>query len=101
MLLAALNLPVIDLPTEFWNKFEGSQKFQAQIINEERFVRYFYKDDTLEKVSADAKISIVTASLIVYANSKHSLVMPKLMQATRCIPCSPNGKSLRNHKILA
>ena len=90
--VAILNLPVVDLPNTFWKKLEGSQKFQKQIINEEQFVSYFYQDDTLTKVSAEAKISIVTASLIVNANSKHCLVMPKLMQATNCIPCSPDGK---------
>ena len=90
-----LNLPAVDLPSKFWNKFENSQKFQAQIITEEQFVRCFYQDETLAKVAADAKISIVTASLIVYANSKHCSVMPKLMQATRCIPCSPDGKSFK------
>ena len=33
-----LNLPVVDLPSKFWNKFENNQKFQAQIITEEQFV---------------------------------------------------------------
>jgi len=98
--VAVLNLPVVDLPTEFWSKFESSCKFQAQIINEEQFVCYFYKDDTLEKVSAGAKISIVTASLMAYANSKHSPVMPKLIQATRCIPCSPDGKFFKKPQDL-
>ena len=93
--VAVLNLPVVDLPSKFWKRFENSQKFQKQIIYEEQFVQYFYQDDTLVKISAEAKISIVTASLIVYANSKHSLVMPKLMQATKCIPCSPDGKSFK------
>ena len=90
--MAVLNLPVVDLPNKFWKKIESSPKFQAQIIEEDQFVRFFYRDDTLAKVSADVKISIVAASLIVYANSKHCLVMPKLMQATRCIPCSPDGE---------
>ena len=93
--VAILNLPVVDLPSKFWNKFENSQKFQNQIINEEQFVCYFYQDKTLAKVAADAKISIVTASLIAYANNKHCSVLPKLMQTTSCIPCSPDGKSFK------
>ena len=96
-----LNLPVVDLPSKFWNKFENSQKFQAQIITEEQFVHCFYQDETLAKIAADAKISIVTASLIVYTNGKHYSVMPRLMQATRCIPCSPDGKSFKKpHEII-
>ena len=93
--VAVLNLPVVDLPNKFWKKIENSPRFQAQIIEEDQFVRYFYQDDTLAKVSADVKISIVTASLLVFANGKHTLVMPKLMQTTRCIPCSPDGKSFK------
>ena len=99
--VAVLHLPVVDLPSKFWNKFESSKGFQKQIINEKQFVHYFYQDDTLAKVSEDAKISIVTASLIVYANNKHSLDMPKLMQASNCIPCSPDGKSFKKpHDIM-
>ena len=93
--VAILNLPVVDLPSKFWNKLENSQKFKNQVINEEQFVRHFYQDKTLANVAADAKISIVTASLIAYANSKHCSVLPKLMQATTCIPCSPDGKSFK------
>ena len=89
---AVLSLPVVEIPKKVLDRFSDNNNFKARLINEEQFVKYFYNDDTLSKIAVDAKNEIVTASLIVYANNKHCPEMPELMKATKCIPCSPDGK---------
>jgi len=84
-----LNLPVVELPKRVLDRISNNNNFKARLINEEQFVKYFYHDDTLSKVSAEAKYEIVAASLIIYANNRHCPEMPELMKATKCIPCSP------------
>ena len=90
--VAVLSLPVVEIPKKVLDRFSDNYNFKARLINEEQFVKYFYHDDTLSKIAVDAKIEIVAASLIVYANNRHCPEMPKLMKATKCIPCSPDGK---------
>ena len=91
----ALNLPVIELPKQILDRISDNSNFKAQLINEEQFIKYFYCDITLSKVSIEAKNKIVAASLMVYANNRHCLTMPELMKATKCIPCSPDGKEFK------
>ena len=91
---AVLNLPVVEIPKKISDRFSdnNNNNFKARLINEEQFVRYFYHDGTLLITPIEAKNAIVAASLIVYANNRHCPEMPELMKATKCIPCSPNGK---------
>ena len=89
---AVLSLPVVEIPEKVLDRFSDNNNFKACVINEEQFVKYFYHDDTLSKLAVDTKIEIVAASLIVYANNRHCPEMPELMKATKCIPCSPDGK---------
>ena len=91
----ALNLPVIELPKQILDRILDNSNFQTRLINEEQFIKYFYCDDTLSKVSIEAKNKIVAASLMVYANNRHCLAIPELMKATKCIPCSPDGKEFK------
>ena len=91
----ALNLPVIELPKQILDRLSDNSNFKAQLINEEQFIKYFYHDDTLSKASIEAKNKIVAASLMVYANNRHCPSMPELMKATKCIPCSPDGKEFK------
>ena len=91
----ALNLPVIKLPKQILERISNDDNFKARLINEEQFIKYFYHDDTLSKVSVKAKNEIVAASLVVYANNRHCLEMPELMKASKCIPCSPDGKEFK------
>ena len=90
-----LNLPVVELPCIILDRFSDNDNFKARLINEEQFVKYFYCDDTLSKTPLEDKNGIVAASLIVYANSRHCTEMPELMKATKCIPCSPDGKTFK------
>ena len=90
-----LKLPVVNLPEEIQNMIAVNYSFANQVINEEQFVKYFYDDKTLSKVSLDDKSAIVAASLMVYANQKHCSIMPELMKNTKCIPCSPDGRSFK------
>ena len=89
---AVLSLPVVEIPKNVLDRFSDNNNFKACLINEEQFVKYFYNDDTLSNIAVDAKNEIVAASLIVYANNRHCPEMPELMKATKCIPCSPDGK---------
>ena len=89
---AVLSLPVVEIPKKVLDRFSDNYNFKARLINEEQFVKYFYHDDTLSKIAEDTKNKIVSASLIVYANNRHCSEMPELMKATKCIPCSPDGK---------
>ena len=87
-----LKLPIVNLPDDIQNIVADDYNFTIQVINEEQFVKYFYNDKTLPKVSLVAKSAIVAASLIAYANQKHCPIMPELMKNTKCIPCSPDGE---------
>ena len=96
-----LKLPVVNLPSILWNKLEMYGNFASQILDEEQFIKYFYNDETLSKVFAQEKAEIIAASLIVYANNRHSKAMPDLMKNTKCIPCSPDGIKFKYpHDIL-
>ena len=86
-----LHLPVVDLPNSLWNEFHVYPNFLSQVIDEGKFIRYFYRDQTLSVVSTEAKTEIVTASLIAYASSTHDNVLPELLKSVKCIPCSPDG----------
>ena len=90
-----LKLPVVNLPDQIQSIIADDYSFASQVIDEERFIKYFYDDKTLSKVSLVAKSAIVAASLIVYANQKHCPIMPGLMKNTKCIPCSPDGESFK------
>jgi len=90
-----LKLPVVNLPEKIQNMIADNYSFAHQVINEEQFVKYFYDDRNLSKVSLVAKSAIVAASLMVYANQKHCSIMPELIKKTKCIPCSPDGKFFR------
>ena len=90
-----LKLPVVNLPNEIQNIIADHFSFTTQVINEVQFVKYFYNDKTLSKVSLVDRSAIVAASLIVYANQKHCPIMPELMKNTKCIPCSPDGQSFK------
>ena len=90
-----LKLPVVNLPDQIQDIIANDISFASQVINEEQFIKYFYDDKTLSKVSLVAKNAIVAASLIVYANEKHCQIMPELMKNTKCIPCSPDGESFK------
>ena len=86
-----LKIPVVDLPDAIWNRLSTNRNFKSCVINEEQFLTIFYDDSTLTNVPVKHKTTIVKASLIVYANEQHSIILPRLMQSTKCIPCSPNG----------
>ena len=93
-----LKLPVVKLPDEIQNiiaDYDDDKSFAIQVINEEQFIKYFYDNKTLSKVSVVAKSAIVCASLIVYVNQKHCPDMPELMKNTKCVPCSPDGQSFK------
>ena len=90
-----LNLPVVELPSKVLDRLSDSNNFKTRLINEEQFVKYFYCDNTLSKIPLSDRIEIVAASLIVYANNRHCTEMPELMKATKCIPCSPDGKTFK------
>ena len=90
-----LKLPIVNLPDDIQSIVADDYNFTIQVINEEQFVKYFYNDKTLSKVSLVAKNAIVAASLIAYANQKHCPIMPELMKNTKCIPCSPDGESFK------
>ena len=87
-----LNLPVVELPRKILDQLSDNNNFKARLINEQQFVKYFYHDDILSKIPIEAKIEIVAASLLVYVNNRYCPEMPELMKATKCIPCSPDGK---------
>ena len=90
-----LNLPVVELPSKVLDRLSDSNNFKTRLINEEKFVKYFYCDKTLSKIPLGDKNEIVAASLIVYANRRHCAEMPELMKATECIPCGPDGKTFK------
>ena len=91
-----LQLPVVNIPSILWNMFDSSVNFTSQIVDEEKFIRLFYCNQTLSDVSAEDKAEIVTASLIKYANNKHHHPeMKQLMKSVSCIPCSPDGKQFK------
>ena len=90
-----LKLPVVNLPSILWNKLEMYSNFESQILDEDQFIQYFYDDETLSKISLEDKTKIVAASLIVYANNTDNLNMLKLIKTTKCIPCSPDGKTFK------
>ena len=98
-----LNLQVVKLPVEIQTicigndkRFNNDKRYTDRVISEEEFVKIFYDDKNLSKVTdMDAKSTIVAASLIVYVNQKHCSSMPELMKKTKCIPCSPDGKSFK------
>ena len=90
-----LQLPVVDLPNNILNRFDYDDRFNAQVINEEKFLRLFYDCNTLPNVPNKYKNIIITASLIIYANDKHIEILPDLMRNTKCIPCCPDGKKYK------
>jgi len=86
-----LKLPVVHLPDQLMDKLSSNTNFKSRIIGEKQFVKHFYNENTLSKVSVEDKTEIVVASLIVYANDKHDPAIPELIKSNKCIPCSPNG----------
>ena len=90
-----LYLPVVELPWKFLDILFDNNNFKARLIDEERFVKYFYHDHALSIIPVEDKNKIVTASLIAYANNRHCPEMPELMKATKCIPCGPDGKTFK------
>ena len=90
-----LKLPVVHLPDQLMDKLRSNASFKSRIIGEKQFIRHFYNDNTLSKVSVEDKTEIVAASLILYANDKHSPAMPELIKGTKCIPCSPDGTAFK------
>ncbi|XP_065905470.1 sacsin-like [Dysidea avara] len=96
-----LKLPVVNLPNTLWDKLEKYANFKSQILDEEQFIKYFYNDETLSKISVQDKTKIVAASLIVYANNRNNKALPDLMKNTKCIPCSPDGYNFKYpHEVL-
>ena len=86
-----LKYSLVSVSKEVWNKLKSHQNFEKRVIEEEKFIKLFYQNDTLSKVPVDVKKIIVTASLYVFANNKHNKILPELMRATNCIPCCPDG----------
>ena len=95
-----LKLPVVDLPNTLWDKLEKYADFKSQILDEEQFIKHFYHDETLSKISIQEKTKIIAASLIVYANNRHNRAMPDFMKNTKCIPCSPDGNFFKHPQDL-
>ncbi|XP_065903891.1 sacsin-like [Dysidea avara] len=97
---ATLKLPVVHLPDKLLDKHKDNLMFNSRIIGEGEFIRNFYQDKTLSMVSVQDKTEIVAASLIVFANNRHTKAMPALMKNTNCIPCSPDGKIFKKPQEL-
>ena len=97
---ATLKLPVVHLPDKLLDKHKDNSIFNSQIIDEEEFIKHFYQDKTLSMVSVQDKTKIVAASLLVFANNRHTKAMPVLMKNTKCIPCSPDGKIFKKPQEL-
>ena len=97
---ASLNLPVVHLPDKLLDKHKDNSYFSARIIDETEFVKHFFQDETLLMVNLEDKTEIVAASLMVFANNRHTKVMPALMRNTKCIPCSPDGKAFKTPQEL-
>ena len=90
--ISILNISLVTISNEIWNKLDISYHFKNRVIKEEDFIKLFYQDDVLVKIPVNIKNIIVTACLIVFANNKHNEALPELMKATNCIPCCPNGE---------
>ena len=87
-----LNLPVVDLPNEFFSKLLSRSDVTARVIKSEDFIKLFYQDDTLTKISTEDKTVIVMASLITLINKQHTEDLARLIKDSKCIPCCPDGK---------
>ena len=90
--IAVHKIPQVDLTDEIWKILSNHDDFCAQIIDEDRFIRFFYRDQILKRVPSNDKSVIVAASLITYANESYDKSLPKLIKSTKCIPCCPDGK---------
>ena len=95
--ISILKISLVTISKDIWDKLSNvnDDKFEKKVIKEEDFIKLFYQDDLLVKVPVNIKNTIVTASLIVFANNKHNEALPELMKATNCIPCCPNGEVFR------
>ena len=90
--ISILNISLVIVSNEVWNKLDINYHFKNRVIKEEDFIKLFYQEDVLMKIPVNIKNIIVTACLIVFANNKHNEALPELMKATDCIPCCPNGE---------
>ena len=90
--VAILRYSLVSISKEVWDKLKTHQNFENRVIKEEKFIKLFYQNDALAKISVDVKKIIVTASLYVFANNKHNKILPDLMRSTNCIPCCPDGE---------
>ena len=90
--ISILKISLVTISKEIWDKLNVNDNFENRVIKEEDFLKLFYQDDVLVKIPVNIKNTIVTASLVVFANNKHNKVLPELMKATNCIPCCPNGE---------
>ena len=85
-------LSLVYLTEEIWKILSSYDDFCTQIIDEDRFIRFFYHDEILEQVPSNDKSVIVAASLIAYANESDDSSLPELIKNKKCIPCCPDGK---------
>ena len=90
--ISILKISLVTISKEIWDKLNVNDNFESRVIKEEDFLKLFYQDDVLVKIPVNIKNTIVTASLVVYANNKHNKALPELMKNTNCIPCCPDGE---------
>ena len=94
--VTTLEISIVSISKEVWDKLKTDQNFENRVIREEYFIQLFYQNDVLVKVPVNAKNTIVIASLIMFANNKHNKALPDLMRTTNCIPCCPSGKIFKS-----
>ena len=83
--ISILEISLVTISKEIWDKLNVNDKFENRVIKEEDFLKLFYQDDVLVKIPVNIKNTIVTASLVVFANNKHNKVLPELMKVTKLI----------------
>ena len=98
--ISTLKISHVTISKEIWDKLNVNDNFESRVIKEEDFLKLFYRNDVLVKIPVNTKNTIVTASLVVFANNKHNKALPELMKGTNCIPCCPNGEVFKKPQDL-
>ena len=92
------NANIVDISSQYWNqlsKHDDAKTFEAQVIDEEKFIKHFFSALSSDKMDVHHKTGVILAFLKAFSNSKHKTLLSQQMQATKCIPCSPDGSKFK------
>ena len=97
-IVIALQIPIIDLPSEHMAHLP-KHKRESYTIKEEEFVDVFFENiKTIDVLTRNTTLYILMKRLSIYPESQN---LSRVLRENCCIPCSPDGHQLKKcHKII-